>query len=233
MQPNSRDARIAGAAYFLLFPAPFYLIYVPAKLIVSRDAAATAARILGAEMMFRLAIVAELFVAVGWIFLAMALFRLFKDVDRMQAWLMVILGAVVCAPAALFGAATHLATLTLLHGSSALSGFTTPQLQSLAMLFLRFHGQGILAQQVFWGLWLFPFGLLAIRSGFIPKIFGILLIINGCAYLIVSLIGILFPLYLPIVNQWALLPETGELWIVLWLLIRGVRVEPLPQPAVV
>ena len=80
--------------------------------------------------------------------------------------------------------------------------------------------------EIFWGLWLFPFGLLVMRSGFIPRILGLLLIINGIAYVVASLTSLLAPAYAGVVNRIALLPETGELWVMLWLLIKGVREQP-------
>ncbi|MGI9070381.1 MAG: DUF4386 domain-containing protein [Bryobacteraceae bacterium] len=78
------------------------------------------------------------------------------------------------------------AALLLARGASFLSGFDKPQRDALVMVFLRMHGQGILANEVFWGLWLFPFGLLVYRSRFLPRLLGVWLILNCFAYLATS-----------------------------------------------
>jgi hypothetical protein len=121
----------------------------------------------------------------------------------------------------------NIAALILFRGADFLSVFDKPQLDALGMLFLRLRGQGLVVNEIFWGLWLFPFGLLVMRSGFIPRILGVLLIVNGFAYLVASLTSLLLPAYAGVVNQLLLIPETGELWVMLWLLIKGVRVQPL------
>jgi hypothetical protein len=96
------------------------------------------------------------------------------------------------------------------------------------MLFLKINDYGTLTIEMFWGLWLLPFGLLVYKSKFIPRIFGILLIIAGIAYINSSLISLLFPGYSVIVNQpTLLLVAIGEISITLWLLIKGVKVSKL------
>jgi hypothetical protein len=120
----------------------------------------------------------------------------------------------------------NIAALTLFRGPAFLSAFDKPQRDALGTLFLHLRGQGLVVEQIFWGLWLFPFGLLVMRSGFIPKILGVLLIINGFAYVVASLTELLAPAYANLVERFALIPETGELWIMLWLLIKGVRAQP-------
>src|SRR2546423_2176059 len=173
IESTKKRARTAGMTYLLMFTAPFSLIYVPNKLIVRGDAAATANNILAHETMFRLAIINELLCAVAFIFVGIALFRLLSDVNRTLAWLMVILGGVVCAPLTFIGVTNEIAALAILRGGNYLTVFNKPQLDALAMTFLRLHGQGILVSEIFWGMWLLPFGLLAMRSGFIPEILGV------------------------------------------------------------
>jgi len=130
----------------------------------------------------------------------------------------------------------HIAALILFRGADFLTVFQKPQRDALGMLFIRLYGQGIVINELFWGLWLFPFALLVIQSRFLPRILGILLIVNGCAYVIVSLTSLLAPDYTSVLNPYALIAETGELWIMLWLLIRGAkgtqsRAAVLPDPA--
>jgi len=203
------------------------LIYIPRTLIVPGNATATAHRILASESLFRMGIVSELVAATITIFLVMTLYRLLNGVNKMHASLMVILGALVSVPISFISVVNEIVALRLLHDADFLSVFSRPQLDALAMLFLSLHIKGLLVEEIFWGLWLFPFGLLVMRSGFLPRILGVLLIVNGFAYLATSLTGLLLPDYASVVNRFALIPETGELWIMLWLLIKGAKVQPL------
>jgi len=233
MQPTNKTARFAGFLYLLMgASAPFCLIYVPRTLIVRGNATATANNILAHEMLFRAGMVAELFIAVMWIFLAVVFYRLFNGVNQTQAALMAILGGLVCAPMSFLNVANELVALTLVRGADYLSVFDKSQLEALAMLFLRLHGQVIVVEQIFWGLWLFPFGLLVMRSGFLPRILGVLLILNGFPYVIGSLASLLLPgQTYSVLSVPAIILQFGELWIMLWLLIKGARVEPLTAAA--
>ena len=95
------------------------------------------------------------------------------------------------------------------------------------MFFLGLYGRGLNINEALWGLWLFPFGVLVIRSGLIPRILGVLLIVNGFAYLALSFSSLLLPAYASVVSRFALPAQFGELWIMLWLLIKGAKVEPV------
>ena len=112
------------------------------------------------------------------------------------------------------------------RGADFLSVFDKRQLDALAMLFLGLHANGVVISAVFWGLWLFPFGILVYRSGFFPRILGVLLIVAGVAYLVGSGTAILLPDYRSTISRFTLLPEAvGELSMILWLLIKGARVQ--------
>lgn len=229
MLPSSRDVRLAGALYFAMITAPFSLIYVPKTLIVRGDAAATASRVLAHETMLRLSIVNEIFVAIVFVLLSLALHRVLSGVDRLQAALMVILGSVLCGPITFLAVVNDIAALAVLHAPHYLSSvFSKPQLEALALLFLNLHQYAMVSQQFLWGVWLLPFGLLVMRSGFLPRILGILLIFNCFAYVAASLTWLFAPAYSGVVSNVALLPETGELWIALWMLIKGVKPEASP-----
>lgn len=231
MEPTRRTARLAAVLYLLSgVPAVFSLQYVPGRLIVKGDAAATAGRVLASEMVFRLGMVCELINVVIFIFVIRALCRLLAPVNKTQASLMARLFLPSVAISFL-NVLNEIAALTLFRGADFLSVFDKPQRDALAMLFLRLHGQGVHLAAIFWGLWLFPFGILVIRSGFLPRILGVLLIVNGLAYPIASLTTLLFPAYAPLVIRVAIIPELGELWIVLWLLIKGIGVQPAAAPA--
>lgn len=232
MHPTVKTARVAGAIYLLeILSGPFSLIYVPSTLIVSGNAAATAAKILAHETMFRLAILADLYSGVVSIFLVLALYRLLKDVDQYQAVLMVILGGVTVAPIFFLNALNWIAALVLVRGGGFLAAFTTPQQYALAMLFLRLHSQGNVVNGVFWGLWLFPFGLLVIKSGFLPQFMGIWLLIDGFAYSVFSIVGILAPQYHDLAFLIAQPAFFGEIAIMLFLLIKGANVRALTAAA--
>jgi Domain of unknown function (DUF4386) len=231
MHPTDKAARVAGVLYLVMgLPAVFSLIYVPGKLIVPGNATATAHNILASEMLFRVGIVAELVNAVGFMFVVRALYRLLNGVDQRYASLMVTL-FLLSVPISFLNVLNEIAALTLFRGADFLSVFGQQQREALGMLFLRLHGQGINLAAIFWGLWLFPFGVLVMRSGFLPRILGVLLIINCFAYPVVSLTSWLLPSYLQVVDRFATIAELGELWIMLWLLIKGAKVQPVAGAA--
>jgi Domain of unknown function (DUF4386) len=231
MHPTDKAARIAGALYLALaVTAPFHLLYIPHALIVPGNATATANNILAHETLFRLGIVAGLLDPVTFIFVVMALYRLLSGVNKAYASLMAIL-ALVSVAVGFVNVLNHIAALTLFRGGDFLSVIDKNQLDALAMLFLRLHGQGNVINEIFWGLWLFPFGVLVMRSGFLPRILGVLLIVNCFAYLAQSLTSLLLPGYASVVAQWTFPALFGELWIMLWLLIKGAKVPALAASA--
>ncbi len=231
MSSLKKTARTAGLLYLVTcIPAPFILLYVPNTLVVRGNAAATASRILASEWMMRLAIAGELVIAVAFLFAVLALYRLLAGVDKPLASLMVTLFA-LSIPISCLNVLNNIAALTLVRGAAFLSVFTKPQLDALAMVFLRLHSSGTLVAQVFWGLWLLPFGILVYRSGFIPRILGVLLIANGLAYPIQSFTSFLVPQYADVVSRITFPVLLGEAAIILWLLIRGVRDQPLVEAA--
>jgi len=228
MHPTDKAARIAGAVYLsMVITAPFSLIYVPSKLIVRGNATATADNILAHETMFRLSILGDLVGQVIFICLAIALYRLLCDVNKTWAWLMVSF-VLVSAAVGFLNTLNNIAALILFRGGEFLTVFEKPQRDALAMLFLRLHTHGVFIDEIFWGLWLFPFGLLVFRSGFLPRFLGLWLIINCFGYVFLSITALFFPGSYNrafVVLQPVLL---GELAIMLWLLIKGAKV-PVSQ----
>jgi len=229
MRVTDNPGRAAGLLYLLLVVlGAFSILYVPSKLIVPGDATATANNILASEGLYRLSIVSGLISAVVFLFLARALYRLLHPVSKPLASLMVTL--VMISVAIGFALTMNdVAVLTVLRGTDFLAVFSQAQREGLAMLFLHLGTQGMLVSQLFWGLWLFPFGVLVMRSGFLPRILGILLVVNGVAYVVASLTGLLLPAYADLVGRIALVPELGEIWMMLWLLIKGARVRPAAE----
>jgi Domain of unknown function (DUF4386) len=229
MNSIKKQARIAGLWYLLAsIPAPFALIYVPSKLIVFGDATATANHVRASETFLRLGIASELTSFIIFIFVVLALYRLFKWVNEKQALAMAFL-ILVSIPISLLNVLNEIAALVLVSGANFLSVFEKGQLDALAYLFLRLHGQGFVVAQIFWGLWLFPFGILIIRSGFIPRFLGVLLFIAGSGYLASSFTSLVLPSYRHLVDQFTMVLTAGELPIIFWLLIRGAKDQPLDE----
>ena len=228
MHPTDKAARIAGAVYLsMVFTAPFTLLYIPNKLIVRGDATATANNILAHQTMFRIAILGDLITAVIFICLGIALYRLLSGVNRSWAMLMVAF-VVVSAGVGFLDTLNNVAALILFHGDDFLSVFDKAQLNALGYLFIRLHNQGIFMNELFWGLWLFPFGLLVFRSGFLPRFIGVWLMINCFGYVALCVIALLIPPYYDAAFKWAQPILFGELAIMLWLLIKGAKVPIVP-----
>ena len=165
MSFTKNPGRFAGLLYVLMsIPGVFALIYVPSKLIVHGNATATATNIAAHETLFRLGIAAELICQTGFIFVALALYDLLKGVNQRHASLMLGL-IVVSIPIALLNELNASAALVLVRGADFLSIFEKPQRDALAMLFLNLHSYGFDVAGIFWGLWLFPLGMLVYRSG--------------------------------------------------------------------
>jgi len=227
MNSTKKTARIAGLLYLVNGITGFFgIVYVPSRLIVSGDAVATANNILASERLFRLGIVSELICAAEYVFLLWALYRLLSGVNKTHASLMVILGLVFI-PIMCLNLLNEIAALTLVRGAGFLYVFDQHQLQAIAMLFLDLHRYGYFIGYIF-GLWLFPFGLLVFRSGFIPRFLGVLLIAAGFGYLADCLTPLLVPSYADTVGRIASIPLTlGEPATILWLLIWGAKDQPL------
>jgi hypothetical protein len=229
MNPLKKTARIAGAIYLsMVVTGPFSLIYVPSKLIVHGDATATANNFLAHQTMFSFAILTELLGSVIFICLGIALYRLLSSVNKTAAGLMVAF-ILVSATVGFFNTLNNIAAMSLFRGSDFLSVVDTVQRQALGMLFVRLHGQGNIINEVFWGLWLFPFGLLVFQSGFLPRFIGVWLMINCFGYLVLSMAALFFPAYNDTVFLFLQPVLFGELAIMLYLLIKGVKapVEPV------
>ena len=231
MHPTVKAARMAGLLYLsLVLTGPFSLMYVPDKLIVRGDATATAGNILAHEMLFRSGIVANLIGTVLFICLGIALYRLLSGVNQTQAWLMVSF-VLVSSAIAFMNEVNNLAALILFRGDDFLSVLDLTQRNALGMLFIRLHGQGIVVDEIFWGLWLLPFGILVYQSRFLPRILGAWLIVNCFGWLAFSFTGLLWPQYSHTVYRILTPIFLGEIAIMLWLMIRGANVKALPAAA--
>lgn len=231
MSFTKNPGRFAGLLYVLTSIVGFFaMAYVPSKLIVHGNATATANNIAASETLFRLGIAGNLVGQAGFIFVALALYDLLKGVSRRHASLMVML-IVVSIPIAFLNELNSIAALVLVRGTDFVSVFEKPQRDALAMLFLNLHGQGYGVAEIFWGLWLFPLGLLVYRSRFLPRFLGVWLALAGVAWVIQSLTGQLLPQYQDKVDTYSQPALFGEIALMLWLLIRGAKPPTLDAAA--
>jgi len=223
MNSLKRQSRVAALLYFLnALPAPFAFLYVPSVLIVRGDAAATANNVRHSELLLRLGIAGELFSATVIIFAMVAFYRLFKAVSEKQAMTMMIL-MLASVPISYLNILNDLAVLTFARGPAFLtSAFDKAQLDALVLFFYRLHNQGLIVAQIFWGLWLFPFGIAVWRSGFIPRFVSVATILAGCGYVIASLVSLFLPPSVQGIGDLAMILGAGELAF-LWLLIWGAK----------
>lgn len=224
MTSNKKTARIAGLLYLaVVLTGIFSLAYVPSKLIVWDNPVATFNNIKTSETLFRSGIVSGLLCYVFFLLLPVALYKLLKPVNEFYAKLMVLL-AVISVPISYTNIQHKFAVLSIVNGEN-LKSFTSEQLQSQVMFYLHQYDNGILMVSVFWGLWLFPLGYLVYKSGILPKILGMLLMLGCFGYLINFAGNTLIPDYSKIgISSYISLPASiGEIGTCLWLLIIGAK----------
>jgi Domain of unknown function (DUF4386) len=225
-----KTARIAGLWYLMLALGPFYLLYVPSKTIVRHDAAATSALIISHEKLFRFGLLAETLGAVVFVGLALALYRLFEEVDRHRARQMVGL-VLVSAALILVGVVFKAGALIVFRGEDALAAFDQQSRQAIGMLLIQLHRQANGVNEMFWGLWLLPFGWLVVRSRFLPRWLGYWLLLDGICWVVFAVTGLLAPAYEGILFRVFQPAFLAELAIMLWLLIVGAKEKALADDA--
>ncbi|MCK9688189.1 DUF4386 domain-containing protein [Scleromatobacter humisilvae] len=231
MSDNKRQARIAGLLYLLVaVTAPVGLMVVPAKLVIAGDAAATAALIHGHDALLRLGMASELFHQAVEVFMVLVLYNLFKPVSKVLAQQMLVLGLIPI-PMVFLNVLGDVAAATFASPPAYLAVLGKPQLDALALLLMHLHAQGLQLAAVFWGLWLLPFGLLAIRCGFIPKVFGGLVIASGLGYLLGSFTALIAPQLADSLATPVFVLELGEPMMILWLALAGATRGQAPARA--
>ena len=226
MSLTQNPGRLAGLLYVLAtIPGFFALVYVPNQLFVHGDASATANNIAAHQTLFRLGIAADLLGQALFVFVALVLYDLFKDVNRRYALSMLVL-ILIAIPIAFLNEANSIAALNLVRGLDFLSVMDKPQREALALLFLNLRGAGFDVAGIFWGLWLFPLGMLVYRSRFLPRFLGVLLMIGTFAYLANSFTSLVFPQYQRAVSRWMDPLQAVELLFMFWLLLAGATPSP-------
>lgn len=233
IQPTPRRlARTAGLWYLVLTVfSLFGVMFVNARIIVPGDVMATTANILANNLLYRLGILSELLGQASFIFVGLAFYRLFETVDRRQARALLAL-VVAAVPVAFLGLLNKFAPLVLLGDAAWLQAFDPVQLQALSLLFIRLAQYSILMVGLFWGLWLLPLGILTFKSGFLPRVLGVLLVVNCAAYVVDTGLVVAAPDLRAAVNPvMTILQIIGEVPLLLWLLIRGAKNPPLQRLA--
>ena len=222
MNTNKKTARIAGALYFIYMVATIFADASRTKLVVFGDAMATANNILASEQLFRIGFVSDVLAGVLFLLAAWALYVLLKPVNKNIALLFLLLNlggvAVQC-----INMLNLFSVVLLLSGADYLKVFQMDQLQSLAMFFLYLYKNGFMIAQFFYAAWLFPLGYLVFKSGYLPKILGIILMIECIAWLMYPFQFFLFPAYEVISYLSFAVGFIGEFSLALWLLIKGVK----------
>jgi hypothetical protein len=222
---QKKIARIAGILYLInAITGAIGIIIVPGKLIVTNDIAATAQNIINNEFLFRIGILSSISCQIVFIFLALTLFNLFENVSRNLTRALLSL-VIVSVPIAFYLIFSQLEAFELLK-NNYMTSIELIQKQELAMSKLQIYQDGVALIGVFWGLWLIPFGQLVYKSGFIPKVFGVFLIVGGSSYLLDVCVFILIPEFHRQTNILvAVISSIAEVSMVVWLLIKGIKLD--------
>ncbi len=225
MNSINKTARMAGFLYLIFIVITIAAdVLARSPLIVFGDVAATARNITAAEWQFRIGVVGDLVSMVFFLLAAWALYVLLKPVNKDVAltFLLLNLGGVAVYSINLLN---QLAAVLLLSGADYLKVFQAEQLQALAMFFLNLHQNGYWIAQIFFGAWLFPLGYLVFKSGFLPRILGIVMMIHFVGWLMTFFQFFLFPGLGAITYVTYPLGLISEFGLTLWLVIKGVNVK--------
>jgi hypothetical protein len=219
---NKKTARLAGL-FFLLMVAfgLFAEIFFREKIFVSKNIVATASNILSNVFLYRIGIVSDILMSLSYLLTALILYKLLSSVNKNMAAAMVIF-ATAGSVLLMFNILNEFAPLYILSGNECLSAFNSSQLQSLAMLFYNSYEHGYMIGQIFFALWVLPLGVLIYKSGFIPKVFGILFVIETIFGLMAVIVHFLVPN--GTIETTLLMPGAiAEFSFMFWLLIRGIN----------
>ncbi len=233
MNSLNKTARMAGLVYLLYIVVTILAdVFGRSKLVVFGDAGATAANITASTGTFRLSFVGDLVSIVLFLLAAWGLYVLLNPVNPGIALSFVLLNAAGTAVYAI-DLLNQLAALLLLSGANYLQAFQPEQLKALAMFFLILYKNGYWIAQIFFAAWLLPLGYLVFKSGFLPKILGIIMMIHFVGWLATFFQFFLFPGFAAITYVTYPLGLISELGLTLWLLIMGAKERaPAPAPAV-
>jgi hypothetical protein len=222
MNSPQKTARIAAFVFLIIFILGMSTeLFIRPGMIVPGDAAATVRNIAASKALFRLSLVSELIRQALLMLLSLILYKLLKPVNKTIASLMVIF-YLVCVPISLLNELNHFAVLLLSSGVGYLTAFKADQLNALVMFFIDLRKYGTFITQLF-SFWVLLLGYLVFKSGFLPRILGVFLMIGGLCYTVQAILFFLFPNFDLMI--FGLSAFIGELLFYLWLLIKGVNVE--------
>jgi hypothetical protein len=224
MNSNNKTARMAGF---------YYLLYVAASIIANlfgrfafADAQATMNQIMAHESQFRLGFVISLFSVVLFLLAAWYLYALLKPVNKNIALLFLLLN--LAGFAIWFLSTLNLfASLLILSGAEYSKVFQTGQLQAQAVMFVSLRKSGAMIAQIPYGIWLLPLGYLVFKSSFLPKILGILLIVDCFGLLLTVIQWFLLPGFEIISYPFMAVSFIAEVSLAMWLLVMGVKGQKL------
>jgi len=218
-------ARTAGVLYLIIIVfGIFSEVFIRSRLIVSGDAAATAGNILASEGLFRVGFLADSIMVMSDVALAVLLYVLFRPVNRTLALVATFFRLAQSAVLALNLLNYH-AALLLLKDAGPATAFGADQLHAISYLFLDLHGHGYDLGLLLFGIHCLILGYLIVRSGFIPRVLGVLVMAAGVTYLVGSYTRFLFPAYVAFVSPIYIVAFVSELAICLWFLVRGVNLR--------
>lgn len=219
MESIQVTARRAGALYFVFMLGGLVDMFGFSGFVVAGNAAATARNITAAEPVYRLSILTDVVTLVLFLPVVVTLYDLLQGVGRRLARLMVVL-VLVGVAVGLAGVLGKVAALTVLDARTQ-SVLTEPQRAALALACVRTNGDANAVAGIFWGLWLLPFGTLVMRSGYLPRWLGVLLLPAGVGWVASSATRIALPEYAEAVSRATMPLGLGELPIIFWLLLKG------------
>lgn len=232
MDPRKRLARTAGVLYLLVAVfGGFAQGYVEPRMYVPDDAAATAGNLAASVGLVRLGVVSDLVNQTVFMFLALTLSTLLRQVHRSMARAMVVLVALAAGIASL-NVVFELAGLRVATGAVDLSTLGAQGSDAVVLLLLDMQHHGVLIAQIFFGLWLVPLGYLAYKSGWFPRLLAVLLVLAACCYLIDLVTAFLVPDLDQLFHTVIVIPcVIAEVWMVGYLLLVGVRHDVRVRPA--
>ncbi len=227
MDSIKKTARLAGLIYLLVIIfGVFAEVGVRSQLILAGDPTATAGKITASQSLFRLGFVSDLVMMTLYFLLAYALYLVFQPVKKNLALLFLLLTLASVAIMSI-NMLHQFAALLLLNGAGYLQTFSAEQLQALALLFTELHRYGYFISQIFFGLWLLPLGYAGFKSGYFPKVLGILVMLASLGHLIQFFQVFLLPDYKAISYPGLAVATIGEFSLCFWLLIKGVKVPEI------
>ena len=224
-----KTARAAGLLYLIIAVCGGFAFFAGYEnLMVSGNAAETVNNILGSESIFRVGLAGDAFTFLGEIALTMLLYNLFKPVDKTLSWIAAFARLAMTAMIGM-NLLNKLMALHLLSSADYLTVFSTEQLYAFAQLFLTAYGFGSLIWGIFFALHLLIIGYMIIRSGYFPKVLGVLFLFASFGYGVDSFGQFLFPQFEAVYNVIILATVPAELAFAVWLLIKGLNVEQWQQ----